>query len=549
MYVSDGGAGLFEYPINPDGTLGAPLALSLPGTGNPFPPNVITFGPDNGLYSVGHYANKIFFYQQGPSGSWNFTYYLEPIYHSNSVVIDGKAYVYASGYIGSGTQVQVYPPGAKGHFPPTVVIPGDGSYCCNVAVWAEQLYVSGTGIRVFSTPYSNPVLKRTITGATHFGGPVTLDKASELYVGNGLNVLAYSPFANGNVKPDRVIFSQTSPKLSYEVSMAVIGQTLYVFGFANGAGSTIWIFDSQVGRQNPKQVVSGIGTNPLSMAIGPLSVPAPTPSPVPSPTPTPFPTPKEALFVSQFESNSVTLYSPFVQPKLLATITDGIVYPGGLWVDRAGTLYVANEGTGTMGGTVTEYPPGKVSPSLTLSNGLYNPVAVAVDRFGAVFVSNLQCCVVVFPPGQTTPSASIGFQLPWGVTVDGAGNLFVADFYVGVWEIPHGSTTPQLLNLQGLPHGSSSGVIGLAIDRHGDLYVADSTGTTHVYAPGRTQAFWLLATGTPGFPAVTRSDIFFNADGNNRVRAWQFKASGPFETITDGMNLPMGSAVRPAVRP
>jgi hypothetical protein len=291
VYVSDGGTGLFEYPINPDGTLGAPQAITLPRLGNPFPPNVVTFGPDNGLYIVGHYANKVFFYQQSASGMWNFAYSLEPIYHSDSLVVDGKAYVYASGFRGSTTEVDVYPPGANGYVPPIVVIPGDSSYCCDVAVWAEQLYVSGTGIRVYSTPYSTPVLKRTIVGPSHFGGPVALDKASELYVGNGLNVLAYSPFANGNVKPDRIIYTATPPRLSYEVSLALVGQTLYVYGFGTGVGSAIWVFDSQVGRQHPKQVVTGIGTNPLSMAIGPLAAPSPTPSPSPSPIPTPTPTP------------------------------------------------------------------------------------------------------------------------------------------------------------------------------------------------------------------------------------------------------------------
>jgi hypothetical protein len=269
VYVSDGGSGLFEYPMNADGTLGAPQALTLPRLGNPFPPNVVTFGPDNGLYVVGHYANKVFFYQQNASGKWTFTYSLEPIYHSDSVVVDGKAYIYASGFQGT-TQVDVYPPGANGYVPPIVVIPGDSSYCCDVAVWAEQLYISGNAIRVYATPYSTPVLKRTIVGPSHFGGPVALDKASELYVGNGLNVLAYSPSANGNVKPDRIIYTATSPKLSYEVSLALVGQTLYVYGFGTGVGSAIWVFDSQVGRQHPKQVVTGIGTNPLSMAIGPL---------------------------------------------------------------------------------------------------------------------------------------------------------------------------------------------------------------------------------------------------------------------------------------
>jgi hypothetical protein len=273
VYVSDANAGMFLYPINPDGTLGSRQTVYLPNMGGA-PPNVLAFGPDSGFYTVGHYANKIFFFKQGASGQWIFTYYLEPIYHSDSVVIDGKAYVYASGVTkGGATQVQVYPPGANGNVKPVVVIPGDSSYCCDVAVWAEQLYVSGNGIRVFSKPYSTPVLVRTITGATPFGGPVTLDKSSELYVGNGPDILAYSPFANGKAKPDRVIYPAGSPTLGSQVSMTVIGSTLYVYGLAHNGSGAIWVFDATKGAQTPKQVVTGMGSNPMSMAIGPLVAP------------------------------------------------------------------------------------------------------------------------------------------------------------------------------------------------------------------------------------------------------------------------------------
>jgi hypothetical protein len=471
VYVSDGGTGLFEYPINPDGTLGAPQALTLPRLGNPFPPNVITFGPDNGLYVVGHYANKVFFYQQSASGMWNFTYSLEPIYHSDSLVVDGKAYVYASGFRGSTTEVDVYPPGANGFVLPIVVIPGDSAYCCDVAVWAEQLYVSGNAIRVYATPYSTPVLKRTIVGPSHFGGPVALDKASELYVGNGLNVLAYSPFASGNVKPDRIIYTATPPRLSYEVSLALVGQTLYVYGFGTGVGSAIWVFDSQVGRQHPKQVVTGIGTNPLSMAIGPLAAPSPTPSPSPSPIPTPSPvpspspTPTTSTYV--FVTNALSFSNGTGEVDYYPVGSNGDVAPAGvisgsntgltffnqgIALNASGQIFVAVMDRNSILGFAPR-ASGNVSPIVTIggaNTGLAKPIGLAFDEAGNLYVANCSAqtygCALGLPPngqpsieefaagsnGNVAPIRRIagsrtGFVAPFGIAVADNGDIYLLD--------------------------------------------------------------------------------------------------------------------------
>lgn len=273
IYISDGNGGVVAYSINSDGTLGASAPIPLTNMGI-LGPSVITFGPTGTLFAVGFYGIKIHIFAPAP-GQFKFTDSLQPIYHSNSVVLDGRANIYASGYTTSGTQAQVYPPGSHGVVKPTVVIPGDGNSCCRVAVWAEQLYVSGNTIRVFSNPMSKPVLTRTITNATHFGGPIAVDRSSELYVASGATVLAYSPHASGNVKPDRVIQPTGSPQIVSVSGLAIVGQTLYVYGSTSGGGATIWVLDSAQGSQAPKQVLTGLGSQPLSVAVGP---PTPTPS-------------------------------------------------------------------------------------------------------------------------------------------------------------------------------------------------------------------------------------------------------------------------------
>jgi hypothetical protein len=60
---------------------------------------------------------------------------------------------------------------------------------------------------------------------------------------------------------------------------------------------------------------------------------------------------------------------------LIGTITQGLGQVEGLTIDGQGTLYVANVNTAT----VTIYPAGSVTPSLTLSQGLSRPYMAAVD--------------------------------------------------------------------------------------------------------------------------------------------------------------------------
>src|ERR1700722_13059127 len=85
--------------------------------------------------------------------------------------------------------------------------------------------------------------------------------------------------------------------------------------------------------------------------------------------------PKHAwIYVSGTNTNNVLIYdlAKFGTPQI-GEITTGINGPRGLFLDPAGTLYVANIGSGT----VTIYPAGATTPSLTLSQGLIQPASAA----------------------------------------------------------------------------------------------------------------------------------------------------------------------------
>jgi IPT/TIG domain len=181
------------------------------------------------------------------------------------------------------------------------------------------------------------------------------------------------------------------------------------------------------------------------------------------------------------------------------------------------TIYVANQAAST----VTSYPltaSGNQSPAATLSasaGSLNEPFGQAFDAHGDLWVSSYGGNTVVeYTPSQlaatgaptpaVTISASAGsLNGPDGLAFDAHGDLWVAN--------NSGSTvveyTPSQLAATGAPTpavtisasaGSLNGPVGLAFDAHGDLWVANYFGNTVVeYIPSQ-----LAATGAPA-PADT----------------------------------------------
>lgn len=164
----------------------------------------------------------------------------------------------------------------------------------------------------------------------------------------------------------------------------------------------------------------------------------------------------------------------------------GVANPVQIAVDRQGTVYVANAQTDATGaGSVTIYPRGHTAPARTLTAGLNTSMGIAVDSAGTVYVSNkLFASLEVFPKGASTPSATITANLkgPDGLAVDRAGNLFIADSSENdVLELQHGTTTPKSLGLSDLLRPT-----GIAVGNHGDVYVSNVMGGASyisVYAP------------------------------------------------------------------
>jgi hypothetical protein len=122
----------------------------------------------------------------------------------------------------------------------------------------------------------------------------------------------------------------------------------------------------------------------------------------------------------------VSVYSTSTH-KLLRKIRKGMQRPVGLALGPGGNLYVNN-----YAGTVTVYKAGTSTLVQTIETGIYSPVQIAFDGAWNLYVANFSPgggSIIIFPPGQTTPSRTISsanLGSPTVEAVDPSG-----DFYVG----------------------------------------------------------------------------------------------------------------------
>lgn len=257
------------------------------------------------------------------------------------------------------------------------------------------------------------------------------------------------------------------------------------------------------------------------------------------------------LFVANLPDNEVVMYDPKTpNPSPEGSISDGMNYPVGLAVDKKGALYVSNEGNST----ITIYPAGQGSPSLTISTGLDSNYGVTVDSNGDVFASNLgNDTVVGYKAGATSPFETIDFSnlgQPVGLAADSEDNVWVAcDSTNAIYVVPAGSSKPQNSNFSDV-----TGPIGISFGKHDVTYVANfgaKPSAVEIYTYGSTVPSGSITNGIeqngPTFNAFTRSELFFQVNQFDNVVGYKKGQTSPFSTITSISN-PVGIASSPEIK-
>ncbi len=200
----------------------------------------------------------------------------------------------------------------------------------------------------------------------------------------------------------------------------------------------------------------------------------------------------------------------------LRTVTQGLVDVGGIAVDSAGNVYVANG----RAGNVLEFAPGGTPLVQTYSEGLVHPVSVTVAD-GTLYVSdqgnarngNIQQ-VFEYPVGSGTPSIGIAglgalSQRNEGIAVNAVGDA--GTFFVSASSVtaippagpcPTGSAFtigenlfPTLWMMVPLSHNEQAS--GLAFDANGNLYAADPC-ANEITVYSRVNYAWTYSTIMPG---------------------------------------------------
>ena len=182
------------------------------------------------------------------------------------------------------------------------------------------------------------------------------------------------------------------------------------------------------------------------------------------------------VYIADHHANAVYIYSQGANPQQLGAITDGVDGPEGLAVDANGTLYVTNQ----LGDTITVYPSGSTSPSVTIHDGIGDPSAVAVDSTGRLYVSEgTNSEIVSYPPGATKPDRKIKkLANPDGMDI-GANNQLFATYSA----FPPSGVAVCTRKCRELPLRTAL-ASDVRVDLEGNVVVADDdVSKIYVFAP------------------------------------------------------------------
>jgi hypothetical protein len=246
----------------------------------------------------------------------------------------------------------------------------------------------------------------------------------------------------------------------------------------------------------------------------------------------------QTLLLASETNNKVLAYAP-PYTGTPTSITNGVYQPATLAMDRAGDLFVTGRSAG-----VTEYaPPYTAAPSATVTSGIDQATALALDAASDLFVAsyagntgNTGAVTEYAVPYTAAPAVTItaGVAQPTALALDSSGNLFVMNFYTNTvteYAPPYTQTSPTTTISTGIDWPDA-----MALNAAGDLFVANYIkNTVTEYAPPYTGAPTTISAGVsiPDALAINGAGDLFVANSTSITEYAPPYTGSPVATISD----------------
>jgi streptogramin lyase len=234
--------------------------------------------------------------------------------------------------------------------------------------------------------------------------------------------------------------------------------------------------------------------------------------------------------------------------ELTTLVPTGLSLPFGIAVDAIGNVYFT-EGQGTEGQAVQKWTAATGQVTTLVSPGSTAPRGVAIDRADNVYFSvNATIQKWTAATGQVTTLVSDAAASY--LAVDEAGNVyftvsagaFSAVSAVRKWTAATGQITT-------LVNTGSISPEGVAVDKDGNVYFTAVAGTGN----GRVEK-WTAATGqvttlvsglllASGLAVDRVGNLYIADSGNNAIKKWTAATGQVTNLVSSGLNYPFGVAV------
>jgi sugar lactone lactonase YvrE len=259
---------------------------------------------------------------------------------------------------------------------------------------------------------------------------------------------------------------------------------------------------------------------------------------------------EKLLYVSDLTESFILIYQQGdTGAGPIGEIVNGISSPEGLAVDKSGTLYVANIGNNT----VTEYPAGATSPSVTLSTDISNPLDVSVDSNDNVYVTESSAGEILeFEPGSSSPNETVSLARADVATNSKNDDVYVTHNVSSEGHVVRCKPLSSSCKNLGITVGFAQGI---AIDSQGNLLVGDVYGgVIDIYHPKQTSPFRTISTyeEQPAKLALDSSDstLYMADPANFAVRLFDYATGNQESYFTFGSyDELVGVALYPGQKP